>query len=54
METPLDFHSHSAAFSFTTLNLSTFAHFAVLERHRVKFRVQNVTVGGDGDGDDDS
>ena len=34
--------------------LSTFAHFAVLERHRVKFRVQNATVGGDGDGDDDS
>ena len=34
--------------------LSTFAHFAVLQRHRVKFRVQNATVGGDGDGDDDS
>ena len=32
--------------------LSTFAHFAVLERHRVKFRVQNATA-GDGDGDDD-
>ena len=31
--------------------LSTFAHFAVLERHRVKFRVQNATVGGDGDDD---
>ena len=45
------------SFSFSCIQLpklSTFAHFAVLERHRVKFRVQNATVGGDGDGDDDS
>ena len=50
MESPLDFHSHSAAFSFTTLNLCS---LRVLERNRVKFRVQNATAGGDGDGDDD-